>query len=314
VKLVALVSVRDDEPLLRVTAESWFQAVDQVVALDDHSADGSGAFLADRGATVLTHSGQLDFGQRRHHLLEAGRRLGGSHFVALDADEALGGVLIRNLRSIAARLDAGEAAAIPFRTCWRRPDRHRIGGEYDLPLACLFADDGVSAHDAAAIHEDRVPRGLVRVPVAATDGSIVHLQFLAWDRAQMKQAYYRCAELVAGRSAVRINARYIGTLDGWWVRTRPLAPDAFHHLPGLDDLAHLAPSWHRSAVLDWFAELGPSRFEPLNIWHVDELRERFVASEGRVPRSSWAGPVLARSVDRLYGGARARLRRVSSPR
>jgi len=37
-------------------------------------------------------------------------------------------------------------------------------------------------------------------------------------------------------------------------------------------------------MLGWFDEYGIGFFEPLQIWHITLLRERFVAQVGREPR------------------------------
>lgn len=139
---------------------------------------------------------------------------------------------------------------------------------------------------------------------------MVHFQFTAWNRAQIKQAWYRCKEYVGGASALRVNARYVTTLDGPLVRSKSLDPALINHLPETAPLAELPPSWHLDEIRTWFDRYGPAHFESLQIWHVPELLEDFTRSEARPPRSPKISPQMARFASDAYGSARAVIRRL----
>lgn len=312
-RIVALLAFRDEEPYLPFLLASLAPLVDHVVALDDRSTDAGPVLLRAAAATIATPREGSTYGSRRQLLLEMGRAAGGTHFVAVDADEAFSADFSAHGRSAIKGLSPGRALAFPFRTLWKGTANYRIGKEYDMPLACAFQDDGVSNYAATPIHESRLPGDIAGTARVLPDhvGSMVHFQFAAWDRAQAKQAWYRCKEFLAGTSPLRVNARYLTTLDGPRVRVRPIDPAVLAHLPLLSPLSALPPSWHLEEVLGWFAAHGASRFEPLQIWHVPELRDAFEAAEGRSPRASAITPPVARAAGDLYGSSRAALRMVS---
>jgi len=51
------------------------------------------------------------------------------------------------------------------------------------------------------------------------------------------------------------------------------------------DLMSLHPCWHYDDVLSFFIEYGIKRFEPLQIWHIPELSQRFMAECGHIPQA-----------------------------
>ena len=309
-KIVGLLAFRDEEPYLPYLLASLAPLVDAVIAMDDRSTDAGPDLVRDAGGTVVAAPREATFGGRRGALLELGRRAGGTHFVIVDADETFSEPFARAGRRSIENLQPGEALALPFRTLWKGEERYRVGREYDLPLTCIFGDDGTGRYDDVVLHEPRVPLAIGRGPriVPPSEGEMFHLQFAAWRRSQIKQAWYRCRELVAGASPLRINARYLTTVDGRLVRTRPVDPEAMAHLPSLSPLINLPPSWHLAELMAWMDRFGPAHFEPLQIWHVPELRDAFLVAEGRAPRSVHLAPHLARLVGDAYGSSRARLR------
>jgi hypothetical protein len=312
VKIVALLSFRDEEAFLPYLLASVEPLVDGIVALDDRSTDGGPDLLRAAGATVVAPPEHTTYGSRRQLLLELGRAHAGTHFVVVDADEAFTAGFSAGGRALIEALPPGGSLSFPFRTLWKGTESYRIGKEYDMPLACVFHDDGVSTYADTTIHESRLPGTVAQaarvLPPAA--GEMVHFQFVAWERAQVKQAWYRCKELLDGSSPLRVNARYLTTLDGG-VRTRPLDRAALAHLPTPEPLETLPPGWHLDELLSWFDRYGPSHFERLQIWHVPALAAAFEQAEGRPARTSSLTPQVARFVGDVYGSSRAAARRIN---
>ena len=311
-KIVALLSFRDEEPFLPFLLASLAPLVDHVVALDDRSTDAGPDLLRASGATVTASPAGSSYGSRRQLLLETGRSAGGTHFVVVDADEAFTAEFSFHGRRLVETLPPGGAFAFPFRTLWKGTAHYRIGREYSMPLACVFHDDQTFSYQDAAIHESRLPGVIAQAArvLPDGDGSMVHLQFSAWERAQVKQAWYRCKEFLDGSSAVRVNARYLTTLDRPNVKLRAMDRSQLAHLPNIDALRDLPPSWHLDELMRWFRRHGPSHFESLQIWHVAALRLAFEVSEGRPPRTSAIAPPVARVIGDLYGSGRAAARRL----
>ena len=311
-RTVALLAFRDEAPFLPYLLASLAPVVDDVIALDDRSTDNGPEILRAAGATVIPAPEGSTYGGRRQTLLALGRDSGGTHFIALDADEAFTARFSEQGRHLIGSLAPGEAFSLADRTLWKGTMQYRIGNEYDMPQACVFRDDGVSTYADVAIHESRLPGRIPEVARLLDDreGAMVHFQFAAWERAQAKQAWYRCKEFLDGTSAVWVNARYLTTLDGPRVRCRPMDASAMAHLPDLAPLQNAPLGWHLDEVLAWFSQHGPSRFESLQIWHVAALREAFEQAEKRPPHASAIAAPVARVVGDLFGSGRSAGRRV----
>ena len=308
-RVIALVMFRDEVAFLPYLLASLDGLVDEIVAIDDRSTDDGRALVEAVGGHVvrLTPDTPTDYGSRRRMLLELGRDAGGTHFVCMDADEAFTEAWTTTGRQLIESIPRGGSLAVPFFTLWKDIARYRVEREYRLPLTCIFHDEGNVDYAARELHEDRVPRTYVarRQRASASLGGIVHFQFVAWQRAQAKQAWYRCKELLDGNTPLRINIRYWPTVEWVGVRTRPVDSAWFAGLPDANSLRKVKPGWHLAAILAWFDEHGPSMFEPLQIWHVDELRERFVAELGRQPRSQRVAVPLARALSNSFDLSRA---------
>ena len=115
---------------------------------------------------------------------------------------------------------------------------------------------------------------------------LIHLQWVAWQRAQMKQAWYRSVELVEEPgSFMSINSKYSVTLEQ---DNQTLSHVPEEWLAGVsfpDGIADTGPGWYQEVILALFDKHGIEFFEPLQIWHIEELRARFEHVMGREPRS-----------------------------
>lgn len=288
-KIVALLTARDEAPFLPHYLASVGAIAEEIVGLDDRSTDGTAGLLSAAGVHLLPkdlHSDAdlLTFGGRRAALLDEGRRIGGTHFICLDADEVFLGDPAR-VRAAIGTLQPGQVLTLKQVNFWRGIDRYRDDWAYRRPLGCVFADDRDRSYDVAQIHEDRVPEppGTIRIHVEPGKLAVGHLQFVAWERSQAKQAWYRCFEFLGGASASAVNARY------WFTRDRSRLSTVATPEVWRDCVAAAAPlvettrSWHFASVVAWFDEHGPQRFEPLQIWDVAPLSAMFRAALGRPP-------------------------------
>jgi predicted O-methyltransferase YrrM len=318
IKVIALLPFRNEAPFLRVYLTGVLPVVDQVVALDDGSTDDGPQILRDAGAEVVAgHSMDprvQSFGGRRQMLLERGRDLGGTHFVCVDADETL---TPHSRASVAAALESlkmGQTLGLKQVNLWRSSAQFRDDWGYRRPLECMFRDDGAMRYELRRLHESRVPEvsRAHRHRLAPDDGAILHLQFVAWRRAQAKQAWYRCTELVDGATSSEVNARYFYTDDSPGMRLRVTPGRWLSGLENIEALTQVEPSWHLDAVLDLFNVHGVERFEPLRIWDVPELREAFEQGTGRAPvPQSTRSVVAARAAMTGHDVANAIRRRIA---
>lgn len=297
-KVVALLPFRDELPFLPSYLSTVSHVADEVIALDDGSTDDGPAFLRSRGVRVERNprAGFGGIAALRERLLELGRSHGGTHFVWLDADETFTAPFLAAGRGLMARMDPGDKLLLRWLALWRSTSRFRddvspFGNAWKDFITC---DDGrtqFQTHPQGALHEPRTPGGwtddsLHRVDPAA--GAVLHLQFVAWERYQAKQAWYRCLELLGGLDPVRINLAYRATVDESGIQLKPL-PEAWSTgvmLP--PSLEELPADRFVEEVDALFHQHGAPTFEPLEIWHVPPLRRRFIEQTGRPPRPAGA--------------------------
>ncbi len=113
---------------------------------------------------------------------------------------------------------------------------------------------------------------------------IVHLQWVFWKKTQFKQALYRCTELVKKPdTAISINSSYSHSLE---FNTTKLKSTPYEWTKDLADIPDFKnDSWHHLEIIKLFDQYGIEFFEPLQIWHIEELHEEFVKKINREPQS-----------------------------
>ena len=320
-KIIALMPVRNEAWVLPHSLACLSSFCDVILVNDQDSEDESREICRRFPKVVLLESRQqLICEQARWQLLDAARDYDGCNVLwCTDADELMSPVLATQF------VDASRDALTPgtvieclYHHLWLRADRYRTDGQKYAPYwkEIGLRDDrhmDFSRARRLPLHEPRVPLEGAAGRLRAADLPVLHLQWLLAERNQMKQAWYRCRELMDGaRTAAAINEIYAGTLPDHGVRTDEV-PAAWLQgvtLPGLD--VDRLPSWQERDILGWFDTHPPEFFEPLEIWHIGTLHDEFVRRAGRPPvpdRSylpSW--PVRARRFgQRLASAARRRL-------
>jgi glycosyltransferase involved in cell wall biosynthesis len=296
-KVVAMLPFKDEEWILPVFLSSVAPAVDEIVAIDDGSGDSSRRLVEEAGGHVVSSADLAGgmwgagLGGReltvREKLLEIARERGGTHFIALDADEALTAPARHGLRDALARLEPGKKLAMRWVTLWKSPGAYRDGDASvwsDLYKDFGFAD--APDLDFAGVARTPGPNGNEQwVRLAAEQGAVLHYQFVPWERVQMKQAWYRCQELIRRpRAAFDLNVMYAHGLDDPEARTSPVPDSWLEDIDVPPGIEELGPTWHYDAILEWFDERGIEFFEPLQIWQIPRLHELFVERVGREPR------------------------------
>lgn len=289
-KVIALLPIRNEEWVLPTTLPGLKRFVDDIVVLDGHSEDRSRELVKAHGGHVLQQEGhEPRYASWRQALLEEGRRRGGTHFVWLDADEAFTANFQAGFRDRLAAMQPGHKLALDWLALWNDARRFRSDpcvwsrNYKDV----VFCDDGQSAFDDTRLHEGRTPGPNTsdryhRLP--RHEGAILHFQFTPFERFQLKQAFVRCLEWRERKDAAwRINERYAITNDDPAARTEPVPTDWLEGLPRLDDLPSASGERFLKRIAELFSQDGIQFYEPLAIWHISALRDRFRAEKGREP-------------------------------
>lgn len=235
-KLVALVPVRDEAHLVESCLRALAGLVHATVVLDDCSTDGSGdraRALAvkykvervarspncpvDRPSEALPYWGSE--AAHRGYLLEVGRSVGGTHFLAIDADEAIvaeggGGDAMRQLRESMIEMKPGDLFAMEYRTMYGSMDTFR-SDKIDMK-AVAFADQEGAAFLRSAkddrLHTPRIPHfprpGEAWELKTAEEGhppqvAVLHFGFSHLANARMKNVIYNFFDVVTGTAKTR---------------------------------------------------------------------------------------------------------------
>lgn len=314
-KIVALLPVKNEAWILPLYLEAISPIVDSIIAFDDNSTDASATILKNHPKTELYKLADLnheldtlvDMSARRKFLLNKAREAGATHQIWLDADEIIPSHFYSKIKSAISKMKPGQKLIMPWITLWKTPTEQRVDKVWKkLSKDFIFCDDGVSIFSTQKLSEGRTPsntlygneRIVVDIPVA-------HYQFVFFKRAMIKQAWYRCHELLQGvRSARRINATYSISEDNPEVQTIRTPAEWSLNDPSLNNTEmsnfKVEESSYFKDILKWFDECdlpstpssGPQEnkrcakfFEGLNIWNIKELRDAFIARVGREPKA-----------------------------
>jgi FkbM family methyltransferase len=283
-KIIALIPARNEAARLPFCLRALKPYVDAVVYLDDCSDDDSVKVVESLAAECRVERiisktvWHRDEPGDRNALLDAGRKLGGTHFVVIDADEAFTANCAKDnyLRRLVLSLRPGESLTLSWIQLWRSLGQYRFDQSQWTYAAKAFAfcDDGHSAYQSGFIHTQRVPKGLTgrNIPVVNYVHGLLHFQFVNWPNLQIKQAWYRCMERTRPprRSAAEINTQYAPSEDETGLELRDAPADWLEGYVGLDAGVFAARDKRRvREVLAWFREHGVKCFADLDIWRVD---------------------------------------------
>ncbi len=289
-RIISLLPVKNEAWVLRHTLSQLLKVSDHVLILDDGSTDETRSLIeGDPRITVLnfeSNERHVNMSERRRILLDEGRNAGGTHFVFLDADESFSSQAIEKLPSLLSKMEKGQKLAFPWINVWKDNGLF-FYSQKDLKnyKDFVFCDDGISTFENQFLSEGRTPGSNTPknfIKVDANCGSVLHFQKIASARNQLKQAWYRCNELIEGsRSARRINATYEHTRNDSSKNKQALG-DLENN--GLELLKDPGGGEYLAEMQRIFKTYGVSYFEGLDIWHIPELRDAFKIEKRREPR------------------------------
>ena len=128
-KVIALVPFKNEAHILPTYFSSLVGIVDIVIGFDDGSIDDSRKIFNSLGGQIIDRHDVPDWGnggQRfvRELLLKSGRIAGGTHFICLDADEALSSNFNNSAKSKIEKMNPGEKIALKWITLWKDLDHY----------------------------------------------------------------------------------------------------------------------------------------------------------------------------------------------
>ena len=282
-KIVALIPVKNESVRIEFCLKAISLFADAVCVYDDDSEDNTLEIVESLASecrverVIKNRAWDYDETKYRQELLQAGRDIGGTHFIVLDADEAFTANLSHNdfLRKTIFSLQPGDHLQLVWIQLWR--STHQYRHDYSVWTnnykAFAFADDGRCRYPPQKFHLLRVPSDLKgkAYRIEGYENGVMHFQFVNWRNLLVKQAWYRCLEHIISpdKPANKINRKYAPSKDETDINLIPVNPEWFSRYEFLDAVDWQTPElWREKQILGWFEKYGRDFFAELDIWDI----------------------------------------------
>ncbi len=271
-KIVGLLPARNEGAKIQFALRALAQHTDAIVYLDDCSTDDTlhqveACRQPCRIERVITKDRWLrDEPADRNRLLQAGRDIGGTHFIVVDADEAITSNLLRQdiLKNAILSLKRGDRISLRWIHLWRSVKQYRTDGDQGINRykTCIFCDDGKSIYRSEFIHTNRIPKMKGRTIRLEGDFGLMHFQFVHWGNLCLKQTWYCWLEKVhhPERPAEVIINRYAGSLKETGLTTEACPISWFEFLHFDPAIFNVPDRWRHEQMTEWQREFGADYF------------------------------------------------------
>lgn len=282
-KIIGLVPARNEAAIISQCMKALALYTDAIVYLDDASDDDSVQIVQSLAQEchikkiITKKTWYRDEPGDRNTLLNAGRELGGTHFIVLDADEIFTSNCLDNnfLRNKILALNPGERLQMAWIQLWRSIGKYRFDGSVWTHnyKDFVFCDDKKSSYSSEFIHTSRVPKTAGNVHrIEGYCWGVIHFQWVNWNNVSIKQSWYRCLEHIRlpEKSVQEINQRYAASIDEMNIGYENSPQEWFDRYSFFDQSCYDIPdSWRKKQVLGWFKLYGVDYFKDLDIWDID---------------------------------------------
>jgi glycosyltransferase involved in cell wall biosynthesis len=287
-KIVGLVPVRNENQYIDQCLRALALYTDAIVVLDDASTDNTVAIVESLAKeckierfikkTVWFRDEPGD----RNKLIQAGREIGGTHFIPIDADEMFTAPCLKDnfLRNKILAMEPGDRLWTHWIRLWKGLSKFRLDTNKDKRAFCdmrpfIFCDDGISEYRSNFIHTSRYPTTLcagkdIYIDPVETYG-LLHFYAVNWRNLRIKEAWYRCLEHIRNpeKLIATLNKIY-GVKETEDQRCCFNAAPSWFAYPFFDHRAYEAPEqWREKQILAWFTQYGMRFFADLDIWDID---------------------------------------------
>ncbi|PKN03213.1 hypothetical protein CVU75_03410 [Candidatus Dependentiae bacterium HGW-Dependentiae-1] len=287
-KIVGLVPVRNEEQYIDQCLRALALYTDAIVVLDDASTDNTVAIVesvAQECHIERIIKKQIWFRDEpgdRNKVLQAGREIGGTHFILLDADEMFTAPCLKNnfLRNKILVMEPGERIIFSWICLWKNLSQFQVYEDKNKKTSLelkhfIFCDDGISEYHSEFIHTHRYPTTLcqgkeIGITPIETYG-VLHFMAVNWRNMRIKQAWYRCLERIrVPEKSIELINRHYDFRESEQNRCCLHASQSWFAYPFFKPAAYEAPEqWREKQILSWFSQYGKDFFADLDIWDID---------------------------------------------
>lgn len=282
-KIVGLLPARNESAIIEQCLHALSFYTDAIIYLDDASDDNSIAIVEacakkyNIEKIIKKEVWLRDEPADRNALLKAGREIGGTHFIVIDADEIFTANCRHNdmLRERIKSLKPGDRLLLNWIHLWKSANLFRSdeGWRYRFK-DFIFCDDGYCSYNSDFIHTSRTPLGLSGKShyLDCNTYGMLHFQFINWANLIKKQSWYKCLERIRlpAKSIDAINERYLFSMDTSNVETSPIeiiwVSDYDFYNP---NLFNMQEEWRTVQIKEWVQEYGKDYFNGLDFWDLD---------------------------------------------
>ncbi len=317
-KIVAFLQVRNEEVIIEQCLRAIAVYADAIVVLDDASQDFTLTIVKNLASElpikkIISH--QISAWQahsekmNRQQLLTAGRALGGTHFIIMDADEMFTANCAQDncLRTKILTMQPGQIMKFPMINVWNGVDFYRDDalcsphhGKWHA-ISCVFCDDGkcsysmnIPSSHSGAVHIARVPvqrycdYPVKEIYIEDINYGVIHFKCANLHNLAVKRVWYMCLEYIRAnqnnilsrqQNAAIINNFYNTRIfkglerDNKNIMLKPLSPE-WTAYSFFDKYAFIKPHILREReIMEWIKGYGTDYFAPLDIWNISLTRQ-----------------------------------------
>ncbi len=285
-KIITLVPVKNEAWILPHSLKNYSTFSDHIIVADQSSTDGTQDICKQfEKVTLIQNPFTGHTNQIRWLLLDEARKLPGNNLIIyLDADELLSPACIQEMQEKVR--EEGTGIKAEWVQLFPTYSSYRIDGVWEHNYKeFAFLDDRILDYDRTTITNDHSNRIPTLDKVISVGTPILHLQYLAKSRCEVKQVFYMCTDFMKGKSARRVNHYYSVAKFGDTTKTAHTPNEWLLDikLPSLE-IFNETDTIKIAAVYDLFKEKGVLFFEGLDIWHVKEFYDFFKKETGRNPQ------------------------------
>lgn len=279
-KIVGLIPARNEAQIIEQCLHALSLFTDAIVYLDDASDDNSVEIVESVASQyhveriIKKQIWRRDEPADKNALLKAGREIGGTHFIVIDADEMLTANCLQNdfLRNRIKDLKPGDRLMLNWIHLWKQPDFYRSDAGWAYRFKdFIFCDDGLCSYSSEFIHTPRTPCNLSGISyyLDGNEHGMLHFQFMNWTNVVIKQSWYKCLEHIRTpeKSVEAINQRYAFSMDTTHVEILPIQKSWFD---GYDFYSpkcfNTQEEWRTKQMNQWVNQYGIDYFKELDFW------------------------------------------------